>query len=343
MGHPTGKNEGSNRGQAVITGAFIALMILMNGTLADGIGDGYALVWIHLSGLLPLVILLAVRKEKLHSSRLLPWYQYAAGAVGVGTVWLSNFCFSRLGVALVLALGFVGQTAAAAVIDHYGWLGMRKVRFDQRKWISLALVLSGVLLMGGKSSAGSGWIIGAVLACLAGATIVIARTLNAGLAARIGNLQGSLFNYLVGLLFSLPFALMLSGPASAASLSSAEGAADTGVPAFLSNVFASLMPLPAWWAWTGGVVGVAVVLLSNRLTPRMPAVVFTLALFFGQLAAGFALDALRDGLPSVMDLCGILLISGGFLISSLAVACPHKERGTVRGASTGEDAAGGGS
>ncbi len=73
------------------------------------------------------------------------------------------------------------------------------------------------------------------IAILAGVCIVVSRAINAKLATIIGLFQSTIFNFIVGLIFSIVFLLFSSEAASISRIS------------FIS--------VP-WWAYLGGVVGV---------------------------------------------------------------------------------------
>ncbi len=49
-----------------------------------------------------------------------------------------------------------------------------------------------------------------MIAILAGVSIVVARIINANLAAKIGNWEGTFFNYITGLFFSMLFLIFSS-------------------------------------------------------------------------------------------------------------------------------------
>ena len=72
---------------------------------------------------------------------------YSAGAIGVFTVLFNNITFSTLGVSLTIALGLFGQSMASIVIDHYGLLGMKVIKFNPNKLVGLVLIILGIIVM----------------------------------------------------------------------------------------------------------------------------------------------------------------------------------------------------
>ena len=129
------------------------------------------------------------------------------------------------------------------------------------------------------------------LAALAGANIVFSRFLNSGNAEKNGLGMSTLMNYITGLVTSA-VVLLVSGEAGG---------------------FRQLQgfQLSSLFMYLGGAVGVTTVLLSNYLTPRLPAFLLTLLIFIAQLLTALALDALLTGKFSAGKLAGGMLVLAG--------------------------------
>jgi len=52
-----------------------------------------------------------------------------------------------MGVSLTLAVSLLGQSLAAIIIDHFGLLGMKKIKFERQKITGLILIVSGIIVM----------------------------------------------------------------------------------------------------------------------------------------------------------------------------------------------------
>lgn len=128
-------------------GVLIAIMITINGSLANGIGNYSSTVLIHVVGLIAISVILIIKQIKIRHHRNIPFYLYSAGAIGVFTVLFNNLSFSKLGVSLTVALGLLGQTLASLVIDHYGLLGVPMVKLRKEKFIGIILVALGITIM----------------------------------------------------------------------------------------------------------------------------------------------------------------------------------------------------
>lgn len=134
-----------------------------------------------------------------------------------------------------------------------------------------------------------------ILSIIAGATVVLGRILNAKLAEKIGTVQATVINYVVGIFFSIIFLVLLNRGLSFTAPSHS-------------------IPL---WAYFGGVLGVAIIMISNYTTPRVPAFYLTLLVFLGQLAVGILIDWLVSKDFSPYKLVGSLFVVAGFTYNLL--------------------------
>lgn len=128
-----------------------------------------------------------------------------------------------------------------------------------------------------------------VLAVVAGGLVVLSMSLNSGLGQRIGVFRAGAVNYAVGLAGALVVALVLGW-----------GSPTAGGP---------------WWAWTGGLLGVAIVVVSNVVLPKISVALSALLIVLGQLGTGVALDALRTGSLPPTVLGGAALVVVGALVA----------------------------
>lgn len=134
------------------------------------------------------------------------------------------------------------------------------------------------------------------MAVLAGISIVVARIINANLANRIGLFQGTVFNYLTGVLFSLIFLLFSKEMLS------------------LGNIDWKSIPI---WAYLGGIVSVAVVVLSSYVTPKISVFYQTLFVFIGQLFVGIIVDFVVLNQLSIGKVIGGILVLVGLTLNLL--------------------------
>ncbi|MGO0060415.1 DMT family transporter [Brevibacillus fluminis] len=154
-----------------------------------------------------------------------------------------------------------------------------------------------------------------ILALIIGVLIIFSMIINSHLARRIGVLQGTWINYLVGLAGS---AVML--------FAAGDGLAFAGIP------WGSI----PFWAYLGGAVGVLIVALSNIVIPTIPAIYSTLLMFVGQLFASMLIDyAVGHPITAGKIVGGLLILSGmlyNFVIDQKAAAtsADYKKEFNVR-------------
>ncbi|MET3290220.1 UNVERIFIED_CONTAM: transporter family-2 protein [Brevibacillus sp. OAP136] len=152
------------------------------------------------------------------------------------------------------------------------------------------------------------------LALIIGVLIIFSMIINSHLARRIGVLQGTWVNYLVGLAGS---AVLL--------FAAGDGLAIAGIP---------WESIP-FWAYLGGAVGVLIVALSNIVIPTIPAIYSTLLMFVGQLFASMLIDYAVGHPITIGKIVGGLLILGGLMYNffidkkAAANAADHKKEFSV--------------
>ena len=134
-----------------------------------------------------------------------------------------------------------------------------------------------------------------ILAVLCGCFTIISMIINSHLAKKIGVLQGTVINYIVGLISTI---LLI-----------------TIVKSSMNLTFSTFAKIP-WWALLGGLIGVVVVASSNIVLPKIPTIYTTLLIFIGQLFTGILIDYFRVGFISKGKIAGGLLILLGLLYNS---------------------------
>ncbi|OPJ56259.1 DMT family transporter [Alkalithermobacter paradoxus] len=132
---------------SALIGALISIMVMLNGTLSSVYGNYISSVIIHMVGLVSIILVLLTTKSKVKIRKEAPLYLYSGGAIGVFTILFNNLSFPVLGVSITLALGLLGQSISSIIIDHFGLFGMNVVRFEKRKYIGLAFITLGILIM----------------------------------------------------------------------------------------------------------------------------------------------------------------------------------------------------
>lgn len=291
---------------SLIIGILVAFMVSFNGNLTEQYGIIFATVIIHVIGSLVAFILCSFQKEKKTLWGYAPKWIYLGGAIGVLTTVCNNLAFGYICVTSIVALGLLGQTITALVIDSLGLFGMKKIMFKKASLPGFFFALVGIILMLDISVLTSA--IAIFVSLCAGATVVLSRTVNAQLADKVGALQGSLINHLVGLLITIIIAIVVG----------------KGMP-IASTEANGFKP----WIYLGGVMGVVVVLLFNITVPRLPAFRLTILTFISQIFTGIILDLFVGNKYSDKSFIGGIVIAAGIvinLISEQAFAVKERER-----------------
>ncbi|MBU3210315.1 DMT family transporter [Clostridium algidicarnis] len=134
-----------------------------------------------------------------------------------------------------------------------------------------------------------------ILAFIGGALVTLASIINSRLGKEIGVIQGTVINYTVGLICIL-LVCIFNG-----SLFKMSTEGFSGIPL---------------WAYLGGMVGVAVVILSNVIIPKIPVIYSTLLIFIGQIVTGIIVDYIFGNPISKGKFIGCTFIILGLVYNS---------------------------
>ena len=276
---------------SLMIGILVAVMIAFNGGLTTLSGMYSATVIIHIVGLLLIGGMILLRREKPFAKRL-PWYLYIGGVLGVATTASVNFAIGKISLSAILALGLFGQSVAGALVDQFGWFGMKKHPFRAYQIPGILLVIAGIgWMMGGKFT------LLPVLAVFgSGVLLVISRSYNARLADETSVYVSTFFNYVCGLVTAIPVFLLLGGN---------------------EPIWTGFALSPNVWIYLGGAIGVVTVWLSNVVVAKIPQLYITLLMFVGQVFTGVIMDALHDGAFSTANIIGGVLVALGLALNLL--------------------------
>ncbi len=276
---------------ALLTGAIVALMIVVNGELSAAYGVFLSTTIIHIVGVIFALLLLKIKKIKMPSLKNMPFWFFTGGMFGIITTVCNNYSFGEISVTAILALGLFGQTVTSLTIDTFGLFGMPKTKIKKSTLIGILVSLCGIAVMMDFTAVSA--ILALVLSILAGFSIVMSRTTNSALAKNVGALNGSLINHAVG----LPLALIITVFFQADALTLLSG------------------DLKAFWVYLGGALGVIVVMLFNVVMANLTSFRVTILSFVGQTFAGVLIDVLMGNNITLQSLFGGLLVALGMLLN----------------------------
>lgn len=275
---------------AFFAGGLQSGMQSLNGELQSYIGlFGVSLVT-HLIGGVLLAGYLVIRGERIRLGPM-PWYLYSAGALGLILVAGSSFCVARIGPALTTCMSIGGQLFFSTLMDHFGWMGVKRTPFQAKRLPSLFVVLIGVLVVNaGAVRTGGRWDGGCLLlGFLLGGVNVLSKTVNFRATGYLGTANGTLINYIV------------ASPLSAVLMVLA-GEMKGGWTGFGSA------PL---WLYLGGVCGVVALVLNVTSLRGLTLFQSAALLLMGQLTGAAVMDAVMYQNMSLIKLAGILVVTTG--------------------------------
>ena len=132
---------------ALVIGALISVMISFNSGLEGYVGSTYSVVIIHAVGLIEILIVAAIKKEKIVIKEAIPFYLFLGGIFGVMLTLVNIITIGGIGVALTTALAVFGQLVFSSLVDHFGLFGLTKYEFNPKKLVGFFIVLVGLVIM----------------------------------------------------------------------------------------------------------------------------------------------------------------------------------------------------
>ncbi len=131
-----------------------------------------------------------------------------------------------------------------------------------------------------------------LLATITGGLVITNTSIAARLALKTDSHYSLFINYIFGLIGAILIVLTLHN----------------GL-----NTSFSTLPL---WAFSGGLIGVIVILVSNHVLPQIRAFEMTILVFSGQIIMGYLIDTIRGTLLSPKQIIGLILVMVGLYIYS---------------------------
>lgn len=273
---------------SIFAGLIVAIMIVINGSLAAYYGLYSSTVIIHFVGAVLTLLFMIIKKENPFYKKGIPFWIYCGGTIGVTVTICNNMAFGKISVTALLALGLLGQSLTSIVIDHFGLFHMEQRRFIRNKLLGFLLTIVGIVIMMIPIEVSS--IVAIVVSLLSGVGIVLSRTINALLAERTSTLTSTFYNFFMGLLVGLILFFLLGGSEPIAN----------GVP-LNKNIL----------IYSGGFLAIFSVSILNIVVAKISSFYMTLLLFIGQVFSGIILDAIIQGSFSSQSLAGGIFVGGG--------------------------------
>ena len=132
---------------ALLIGALISIMVSFNSGLEGYVGSTYSVVLIHTIGLITILIVAVIKKEKIVIKEAIPFYLFLGGIFGVMLTLVNVITIGSIGVALTTALAVFGQLVFSSLVDHFGLFGLTKYEFNPKKIVGFLIVFGGLVIM----------------------------------------------------------------------------------------------------------------------------------------------------------------------------------------------------
>ncbi|WP_261782933.1 DMT family transporter [Clostridium botulinum] len=140
-------NLNKYRNLAVLNGILLAIMIFLNGVLSEKIGLYISTLIYHVLGLLLILLVSIVRKNKLPKLNKIPVILFLPGIISVLVIFLNNLSSSKIGITLTAGMGLFGQLVISTLIDHFGLFGVQVNKMRKEKILSFSLIITGLIFM----------------------------------------------------------------------------------------------------------------------------------------------------------------------------------------------------
>jgi len=136
---------------AFLSGAFISLMILLNGSLGNLTGVTFSLFIIHVIGIVITGIMIIVRKEKLNAKGV-PVFLFFGGLLGVVIVGSQTISIAKIGLSSTIMLVLASQIVTSGVYDYFFSMKEKKEKPNIIKLLSFIIIFAGVIVMTQKGA-----------------------------------------------------------------------------------------------------------------------------------------------------------------------------------------------
>jgi bacterial/archaeal transporter family-2 protein len=136
---------------ALAIGMGFAVQTSINANLAKGLGSSLVAAVTSFGvgfAMLSVLAFATGQAQAVSGFRHLPvWIWLSGGVLGAGIVFGSLYLVPRIGVAALAAFIIAGQLMAAALIDHFGLLGVPVNELNLWRVVGIVLLFAGALLV----------------------------------------------------------------------------------------------------------------------------------------------------------------------------------------------------
>lgn len=282
---------------AFLTGAIISVMVVCNTELGVKTSNNVSIAVNQATGILTLTaIMLIGRNNKTINPKRerAPLWRWFGGLFGLFIITFNYLSVKNVGTTIAMASTVLGQCLMGVIFDITGLMGMEKRKLTNKKLLSLLISFVGILVMLFFSDDRelSTVVLYALLAAVAGALTMTQMVYNSGFAKLKGPFFSARQNVISGFAGIMLFMVIFN---AGDSLQAAKGLGELTLFQILS----------------GGMLGCAVVVLSNIVIPKIPGAASSILMSAGQIMTAVLLDYfLYSTLAPAMLIGSVLMIVG---------------------------------
>jgi transporter family-2 protein len=202
-----------------------------------------------------------------------PWWIWIGGVCGLIFLTMNMVLLPRIGASATVILPLFGQVVGGLVIDVTGAFGTATRALTFGRVAGVVLVAAGAVLVNWRHrspDAAKGLTLATVVLWASGIGAGVLGAVQATVNGRLGTVMGS--------------------PLAAALVSFAVGLAGLVLINLVVRNRPSLTGRPAWWAYTGGLIGAMFVFTIAYVTPLLGTSLAISAALLGQITGGLTLD-----------------------------------------------------
>ena len=132
---------------ALINGVIRAIMVFFNGMISKITGPYMSTLIFHLLGLLLIIIISLISKNRLTNLKQIPFIFFLPGILSVITILLNNISIPQIGLTLSIGVTLFGQLVMSSLVEHFGLFGMPVNRFKKEKTLGFSIITLGIIVM----------------------------------------------------------------------------------------------------------------------------------------------------------------------------------------------------
>ncbi|RKD73548.1 transporter family-2 protein [Sinobaca qinghaiensis] len=133
---------------ALIAGMSLSLEAAIGGALGENIGELESTYFIFIIGAMAtFLIALFFGKGDVKQITKVPRWQLIGGVLGVIYLAFLIISVNLVGVGTAVTAVIIGQLVMSMIVDHFGWLGTPKARFNVNRLIAGGLLIASLFLI----------------------------------------------------------------------------------------------------------------------------------------------------------------------------------------------------